>query len=78
MVLGVEHLIQAKIVNKRLISDLSSDVIGSFFIPNPNRSTNPKFATGTKTFTLIDNPTTNVNIDESNSCISKLCGKWNS
>ena len=50
---------QAKIVNKRLISDLSSDVIGSFFIPNPNRSTNPKFATGTKTFTLIDNPTTN-------------------
>ena len=51
---------QAKIVNKRLISDLSSDVIGSFFIPNPNRNTNPKFATGTKTFTLTDNPTNNT------------------
>ena len=61
---------QAKIVNKRLISDLSSDVIGSFFIPNPNRSTNPKFATGTKTFTLIDNPTTNVNVDEAQTLAS--------
>ena len=51
---------QAKIVNKRLVSDLSSDVIGSFFIPNPNRNTNPKFATGTKTFTLTDSSTNNT------------------
>ena len=53
---------QAKIVNKRLISDLSSDVIGSFFIPNANRNTNPKFATGTKTFTLTDSSTNNTDV----------------
>ena len=54
---------QARLVNRRLISDLSSDVIGSFYIPNPNLTPNPKFATGTKTFTLIDNP----NNDDTNS-----------
>ncbi len=45
----------ARIVNKRLVTDLSSDVLGSFFIPPPTRSVNPRFTTGTKTFTLIDN-----------------------
>jgi hypothetical protein len=45
----------ARIVNKRLVTDLSSDVLGSFFIPPSTRSVNPRFTTGTKTFTLIDN-----------------------
>ena len=45
---------QATISDFRLVSDLSSTLIGSFYIPNPNIGGNPKFETGTKTFTLID------------------------
>jgi hypothetical protein len=45
----------------KLISDLSSNWIGSFFIPNPNVSTNPRFETGTKVFTLINNETNDQN-----------------
>jgi len=39
----------------KLISSISSDWIGSFFIPDPNVSTNPRFETGTKVLTLINN-----------------------
>jgi len=46
---------QAKITNIRLISDLSATLIGSFFIPNPNFLNNPRFATGNKVFTLVNN-----------------------
>jgi hypothetical protein len=52
---------QATISNFRLVSDLSSVLIGSFYIPNPNIGTNPRFETGTKTFTLTDEPTNNQN-----------------
>tara|TARA_B100001250_G_scaffold165186_1_gene142178 strand:+ start:21657 stop:29366 length:7710 start_codon:yes stop_codon:yes gene_type:complete len=45
---------EAKIVNKRVISDYASSALASFFIPNPNIGNNPKWATGTKTFTFID------------------------
>ncbi len=45
----------ARITNVRLISDLGSTLIGSFFIPNPNISTYPRFSTGEKVFKLIDN-----------------------
>ena len=38
----------------RLVSDVSSTCIFSFFIPNPNVTSNPRFETGTKTFTLIN------------------------
>ena len=41
----------------RLISDLGANLIGSFYIPNPNTGNHPKFETGTKTFTVIDNTT---------------------
>ena len=37
------------------MSDLGSSLIGSFYIPNPNVGGNPKFETGEKTFTLVDN-----------------------
>ena len=47
----------AKISNVRLITDLGANLIGSFYIPNPNSGNHPKFETGTKTFTLIDNTT---------------------
>jgi len=43
----------------KLISTISSDWMGSFFIPNPNVSTNPRFETGTKMFTLINSETNN-------------------
>ena len=46
---------QATITNIRLISDLSATLIGSFFIPNPNILDNPRFATGNKVFTLVNN-----------------------
>ena len=47
----------AVISNRRLISDLGANLIGSFYIPNPNSGNHPKFETGTKTFTVIDNNT---------------------
>ena len=46
---------QATITNVRLVSDLSATLIGSFFVPNPNTNIHPKFETGTKTFTLVNN-----------------------
>ena len=38
----------------RLVSDLSATCIGSYFIPNPNNVNFPRFETGTKTFTLVN------------------------
>ena len=38
----------------RLVSDINGRLIGSFFIPNPNTSGNPKFNNGTNTFSLLD------------------------
>ena len=46
---------QAKIINKRLIADYASSVLGSFYIPDPNIATNPKWTSGVQTFTLTDN-----------------------
>ena len=45
----------ASISNIRLISDISAALIGSFYIPDPNNISFPKFATGSKVFTLTDN-----------------------
>jgi len=50
---------QATVSNLRLVTDLGSNLIGSFYIPNPNIAGNPRFETGTKTFSLIDNPDNN-------------------
>lgn len=38
----------------RLVSDINGRLIGSFFIPDPNTSGNPKFNNGTNTFSLLD------------------------
>jgi hypothetical protein len=46
---------QATITNLRLVSDLSATLMGSFFVPNPNINIYPKFETGNKTFTLVNN-----------------------
>ena len=51
---------EATVTNVRLISDLAANLTGSFFIPDPNVLTHPRFETGTKVFTLtndIDNDT---------------------
>ena len=45
---------EAEISDVRLISDYAASMQGSFFIPNPNINVNPKFETGRKVFTLID------------------------
>ena len=47
----------AKLNNLRLISDLGANLIGTYYIPNPNSGNHPRFETGEKTFTLIDNNT---------------------
>ena len=52
---------QATIANLRLISDIGSNIIGSLFIPNPNISNNPRFETGTKTISLINNDSNDRN-----------------
>lgn len=44
----------AIITSIRLISDINGRLIGSFFIPDPNTSGNPKFNNGTNTFSLLD------------------------
>lgn len=43
---------RAVVSNIRLITDITGVVIGSFFVPNPNLSTNISFTTGTKTLRL--------------------------
>jgi len=50
---------RATITSVRLVSDLSATLIGSFFIPNPNGLNHPKFETGTKIFTIINDENNN-------------------
>ena len=45
---------QATITNVRLVSDLSATLIGSYFIPNPNNLNHPRFETGGRVLTLIN------------------------
>jgi hypothetical protein len=52
---------RANITNVRLISDLSAILIGSFFIPNPNNVNHPRFETGVKTFTIVNDQDNNQN-----------------
>ncbi len=44
----------AEIVNLRLLSDLAANLKGSYYIPNPNNITFPRFETGSKVFTLVN------------------------
>ena len=47
---------QATITDVRLLSDLAANLTGSFFIPDPNSTSFPEFETGSKNFTLINDP----------------------
>ena len=59
---GRESGAQATITNVRLVSDLSSTLIGSFFIPDPKNVNYPKFETGTKNFKLINDVDNDQNL----------------
>ena len=50
---------QATISNVRLISDVGADLRGSFFIPDPNVITNPRFEVGTRVLTFVNNENNN-------------------
>ena len=47
---------EAKITNLRFVTDFSSTIQGSFYIPDPNMNVNPTFQTGERTFLLCDSP----------------------
>ena len=51
---------QATITNHRLVSDTSATLIGSFFVPNPNSNTHPRFETGKRVLRLTNDPDNNV------------------
>jgi hypothetical protein len=53
---------QATITNVRLVSDLSATLIGSFYIPNPNSNIHPRFESGTKVLTFINNTLNDQNL----------------
>ena len=61
VLIGNTSKAQATVSNLRLISDLSATLIGSFYIPNPNLNVHPRFESGTKTFTLVNNNTNDQN-----------------
>ena len=52
----------AKVSNVRLISDISATLIGSYYIPDPNNISFPRFEAGTKTFTLTDDIDNNQDV----------------
>ena len=47
---------EAEVTNVRLITDRSSALLGSFFIPDASNGDNPNFETGTNVFTLTNDP----------------------
>ena len=47
---------EAEVTNVRLITDKSSALLGSLFIPDPENRDNPSFETGTNVFTLTNDP----------------------
>jgi hypothetical protein len=52
---------EAKVTDVRLISDTSSALVGSLFIPDPNNGDNPQFECGTNIFTLTNDPENDQN-----------------
>ena len=61
ILLGERSGARAEVVNVRLISDNSSALGGSFFIPDPTNRDNPSFETGSNVFTLTNNPDNDQN-----------------
>ena len=61
ILVGTKSGAQATITNLRLVSDLSAGLIGSFFIPNPNFMGHPRFQTGNKVLTFVNNKNNDQN-----------------
>ena len=57
VLVGLTSKAQARITSVRLVTDQSGSLKGCLFIPDSTIPTNPKFATGTKTFKLTDSVT---------------------
>ena len=53
---------QATITNVRLISDISANLQGSFFIPDPNIRSNPRFEAGSKVLTFLNDENNNQEV----------------
>ena len=51
----------AKVTDVRLITDISADCIGCFYIPEPHKKNHPKYEAGVKTLTLINDTDNDVN-----------------
>ena len=60
--IGTNSGAQARITNLKLVVDLSSCLIGSFFIPNPNISIHPRFESGIKVLTFTNDNTNNQDL----------------
>lgn len=65
-IIGKTSGAQATINNVRLVSDSYTCLIGSFYIPDPNISINPRFESGSKVFTLINNSINDKNLSSTN------------
>ncbi|MEC8551111.1 MAG: hypothetical protein VXY93_11490, partial [Pseudomonadota bacterium] len=57
VLLGQTSGARAVVKDRRLISDLLGIVKGTFFIPNPRRDANPRWATGARTMRLTSSET---------------------
>ena len=55
---------RAVIKDRRLLTDNIGNFRGSFFIPNPGNDSNPRWATGTRTFRFTTSPTNSRANDE--------------
>jgi hypothetical protein len=53
---------QAVITDVRLISDISATLIGSLFIPNPNIDIHPRFESGVKVLTFVNDESNDQNL----------------
>ena len=54
MLVGQSSGAVAQVMSTNLISDLAANLKGSFYIPNPNNINHPRFETGSKVFTLVN------------------------
>ena len=62
---GRESGAQATVTNNRLVSDYASCLSGSLYIPDSMRSSNPRFESGEKVFTLTSDPDNDENLSTS-------------
>jgi len=52
---------QATVSEVRLVSDLTATLMGTFFIPDPNLATNPKFEVGRRVLTFVNSAVNDQN-----------------